>query len=61
MHRLYKDVAGIQGAYPHLSRADIEEALDDCYVNQAAVRDRRADLVALLGTEPFPARIVVRG
>lgn len=28
MHRLYKDVPGVQQALPHLSRADIEEALD---------------------------------
>jgi uncharacterized protein (DUF433 family) len=27
MHRLYKDVDGVQRAFPHLSRADIEEAL----------------------------------
>jgi uncharacterized protein (DUF433 family) len=27
MHRLYKDVAGVQRALPHLSQADIEEAL----------------------------------
>ncbi|MDQ2785893.1 MAG: DUF433 domain-containing protein [Chloroflexota bacterium] len=27
MHRLYKDFAGVQQALPHLSQADIEEAL----------------------------------
>jgi feruloyl-CoA synthase len=29
-------------------------------VNQAAVRDRRADLVALLAADPLPPRVVVR-
>jgi DNA-binding transcriptional LysR family regulator len=29
-------------------------------VNRATVRDRRADLVALLTTTPIPARVVVR-
>ncbi|MGI8857732.1 MAG: DUF433 domain-containing protein [Thermomicrobiales bacterium] len=27
MHRLYRNVAGVQRALPHLSRADIEESL----------------------------------
>ncbi len=27
MYRLYKDIAGIERALPHLSHADIEEAL----------------------------------
>jgi feruloyl-CoA synthase len=29
-------------------------------VNQRAVRERRADLVALLSVDPPPARVVVR-
>ncbi|WP_448624646.1 feruloyl-CoA synthase [Geodermatophilus sp. URMC 64] len=40
---------------------DAGEITDKGYVNQAAVRDRRADLVALLSAEPPPARVVVRG
>jgi feruloyl-CoA synthase len=40
---------------------DAGEITDKGYVNQAAVRDRRADLVALLSLEPPPARVVVRG
>jgi feruloyl-CoA synthase len=42
---------------PHL---DAGEITDKGYVNQAAVRDRRADLVALLAADPPPARVVVR-
>jgi feruloyl-CoA synthase len=38
---------------------DAGEITDKGYVNQAAVRDRRADLVALLTAEP-PPRVVVR-
>ncbi len=37
MHRLYKNVAGVQRALPHLSRADIEEALDYYKRNRAEI------------------------
>jgi len=37
MHRLYKDAAGVQRALPHLSRADIEEALSYYKSNRAAI------------------------
>src|SRR3954452_698807 len=39
---------------------DAGEITDKGYVNQAAVRERRADLVALLTTDPLPERVVVR-
>lgn len=39
---------------------DAGEITDKGYVNQAAVRDRRADLVALLSADPRPSRVVVR-
>src|SRR3954447_22284440 len=39
---------------------DAGEITDKGYVNQAAVRDRRADLVALLSAEPQPPRVVTR-
>jgi feruloyl-CoA synthase len=39
---------------------DAGEITDKGYVNQRAVRERRADLVALLSADPPPARIVVR-
>ncbi|WP_324277861.1 feruloyl-CoA synthase [Blastococcus brunescens] len=39
---------------------DAGEITDKGYVNQAAVRDRRADLVALLSAEPRPSRVVER-
>jgi feruloyl-CoA synthase len=39
---------------------DAGEITDKGYVNQAAVRDRRADLVALLSAEPFPPQVVAR-
>jgi feruloyl-CoA synthase len=39
---------------------DAGEITDKGYVNQRAVRERRADLVALLSAEPPPARVVVR-
>jgi feruloyl-CoA synthase len=42
------------------ARLDAGEITDKGYVNQAAVRDRRADLVALLSREPLPRRVVVR-
>ncbi|MDP9390548.1 MAG: feruloyl-CoA synthase [Actinomycetota bacterium] len=42
------------------AQLDAGEITDKGYVNQAAVRDRRADLVALLATGPFPFRVVVR-
>lgn len=42
------------------AQLDAGEITDKGYVNQAAVRDRRADLVALLGSTPGPARVVVR-
>jgi feruloyl-CoA synthase len=42
------------------AQLDAGEVTDKGYVNQAAVRDRRADLVALLTAEPLPERVVVR-
>jgi feruloyl-CoA synthase len=39
---------------------DAGEITDKGYVNQRAVRERRADVVALLSAEPSPARIVSR-
>jgi len=39
---------------------DAGEITDKGYVNQAAVRDRRADLVALLTADPVPPQVVVR-
>ncbi|SDD30442.1 feruloyl-CoA synthase [Geodermatophilus telluris] len=42
------------------ARLDAGEITDKGYVNQAAVRDRRADLVALLSADPPPPRVVVR-
>ncbi len=39
---------------------DAGEITDKGYVNQRAVRERRADLVALLSADPSPARVVVR-
>ena len=43
------------------AQLDAGEITDKGYVNQAAVRDRRADLVAMLTADPPPARVVVRG
>ena len=43
------------------AQLDAGEITDKGYVNQAAVRDRRADLVAVLAAEPPPGRVVVRG
>ncbi len=37
MYRLYKDVAGVQRALPHLSQADIEEALSYYKSNRAEI------------------------
>jgi feruloyl-CoA synthase len=42
------------------AQLDAGEITDKGYVNQAAVRDRRADLVALLSAEPVPPRVVTR-
>ena len=42
------------------AQLDAGEITDKGYVNQAAVRDRRADLVALLTADPLPSRVVVR-
>ena len=42
------------------AQLDAGEITDKGYVNQAAVRDRRADLVAQLSADPLPARVVVR-
>jgi feruloyl-CoA synthase len=39
---------------------DTGEITDKGYVNQRAVRERRADQVTLLGAEPPPAQVVVR-
>jgi feruloyl-CoA synthase len=40
---------------------DTGEITDKGYVNQRAVRERRADLVALLSAEPPPPQVVLRG
>src|SRR4051812_27987923 len=40
------------------AQLDAGEITDKGYVNQAAVRTRRADLVALLTAEPLPPRVV---
>lgn len=37
MHRLYKGFAGVQQALPHLSQADIEEALSYYKSNRAEI------------------------
>ena len=42
------------------AQLDAGEITDKGYVNQAAVRDRRADLIALLAADPLPSRVVVR-
>ncbi|PRY50158.1 trans-feruloyl-CoA synthase [Geodermatophilus tzadiensis] len=42
------------------ARLDAGEITDKGYVNQAAVRDRRAGLVALLSADPLPPQVVVR-
>src|SRR3954447_19536170 len=42
------------------AQLDAGEITDKGYVNQAAVRDRRADLVAQLTADPLPSRVVVR-
>jgi feruloyl-CoA synthase len=39
---------------------DAGELTDKGYVNQRAVRERRADLVALLSAEPVPPQVVLR-
>jgi feruloyl-CoA synthase len=41
-------------------RLDAGEITDKGYVNQRAVRERRAELVALLSADPVPPRVVVR-
>ena len=40
---------------------DAGEITDKGYINQAAVRDRRADRVALLTADPPPPQLVCRG
>jgi feruloyl-CoA synthase len=42
------------------AQLDAGEITDKGYVNQRAVRDRRADLVALLTADSLPQRVVVR-
>jgi feruloyl-CoA synthase len=42
------------------AQLDAGEITDKGYVNQAAVRDRRADLAALLTADPLPPQVVVR-
>jgi feruloyl-CoA synthase len=42
------------------AQLDAGEVTDKGYVNQAAVRDRRAALVALLTAEPVPPQVVLR-
>jgi feruloyl-CoA synthase len=39
---------------------DAGEITDKGYVNQRAVRERRADLVAMLSADPPPPQVVVR-
>jgi feruloyl-CoA synthase len=43
------------------AQLDAGEITDKGYVNQAAVRDRRAGLVALLTADPLPPQVVLRG
>ncbi len=43
------------------AQLDAGEITDKGYVNQAAVRDRRADLVARLTADPLPPQVVVCG
>jgi feruloyl-CoA synthase len=43
------------------AQLDAGEITDKGYVNQAAVRERRAGLAAQLAVDPPPARVVVRG
>ncbi|RFU21541.1 AMP-binding protein [Geodermatophilus marinus] len=61
--------AGSSGSSQHVERLllltepaqlDAGEITDKGYVNQAAVRERRAGLVALLATEPPPPQVVLR-
>ncbi len=42
------------------AQLDAGEITDKGYINQAAVRDRRADLAALLTADPPPPQVVVR-
>ena len=42
------------------AQLDAGEITDKGYVNQAAVRDRRSDLLALLTADPLPPRVVAR-
>jgi feruloyl-CoA synthase len=42
------------------AQLDTGEITDKGYINQRAVRNRRADLVALLTAEPVSAPVVVR-
>jgi feruloyl-CoA synthase len=39
---------------------DAGEITDKGYINQRAVRERRADQVALLTTDPCPPQVVIR-
>ena len=41
-------------------QSDAGEITGKGYVSQAAVRDRRADLVALLTADPVPPQVVLR-
>jgi feruloyl-CoA synthase len=43
------------------AQLDAGEITDKGYVNQAAVRDRRAALVAVLTADPLPPQVVARG
>ncbi|MGY1710556.1 AMP-binding protein [Geodermatophilus sp. SYSU D00758] len=61
--------AGSSGSSQHVERLllltepaqlDAGEITDKGYVNQAAVRERRADLVALLAAEPPPPQVLLR-
>jgi feruloyl-CoA synthase len=66
MRRLAADGGGSSQCVERLlvlrepAQLDAGEITDKGYVNQAAVRDRRAGLVALLTTDPPPPQVVVR-
>ncbi|WP_216870809.1 AMP-binding protein [Modestobacter excelsi] len=66
MRRLASDGGGSSRCVERLlvltepAQLDAGEITDKGYVNQAAVRGRRTDLVALLAQEPPPPQVVVR-
>jgi feruloyl-CoA synthase len=66
MHRLAAEAGGSSQRVERLlvltepPQLDAGEITDKGYINQAAVRDRRAELAAMLGADPPPAAVVVR-